>query len=195
MAPRQIVAAVLVVLVLLLAANHFRKRALERRRAEQPPAEGEFVLVCPSFGHGGAIPPEYTADGRNVSPPLVWDNVPDGTMTFALVVEDPDAPNRTFTHWMLCEIPGKLRELPEGVPSGETTAFGAQGVNDFRETAYGGPNPPHGQEHRYFFRLYALSTTLDMAGAYTKQQLRAAMAGSILAETALMGRYRPAAGR
>lgn len=189
---RRILLLLVVVAVTIYAVTVIKRRAAERRVAEQPPPEGAFVLVSPAFGHGDMIPAEYTADGRNASPPLVWDNVPDGTQTFALIAEDPDAPARTFTHWLICEIPGSVRELKPGLPRTEQVpglTSGVQGNNGFRHLGYGGPNPPPGKEHHYYFRLYALNTTLDMVGSYTRKQLLTAMKDHILAETALMGRY------
>jgi Raf kinase inhibitor-like YbhB/YbcL family protein len=191
---RRVLLFVIVVAVAFFAVTYFKQlRSMKEQALAQAPSEDAFVLVCRSFGNGNMIPAEYTADGRNVSPALVWANVPEGTQTFALIVEDPDSPIGTFTHWLICEMPRTLRELPEDVPktdllSGDVT--GVQGNNDFRHLGYGGPNPPPGKEHHYYFHLYALDTTLDMVGSFTKNQLRTAMKGHILGEATLMGRYK-----
>ncbi len=114
-------------------------------------------LTSSAFTGGGAIPSRFTCDGPNVSPQLAWEDVPEGTEAFALIVRDPDA--REFVHWLLSNIPGDLRELPEG----QGDAIGTPGVNGFRATGWGGPCPPSG-EHRYVFTLYALSARLPAAG-------------------------------
>lgn len=188
-------ALVLLVLVALIVLGivQWRSRAKRAVEPEQPPAEGAFVLTSPAFKEGEAIPIDYTADGRDVSPPLVCDKVPEGTTTFALIMDDPDARRiGAFTHWLICEIPGATRFLPEAVPSEETVGApvsAAQGINGFRNIGYGGPSPPPGRPHRYYFRLYALDTGLDMTGGFSKQQLLAAMKGHVLAEAELMGTY------
>lgn len=115
-------------------------------------------LGSPAFTDGGAIPSRYTCDGEDVSPPLAWDDVPDGTRAFALTVQDPDA--RNFVHWLLSNIPGDLRELPEG----QGDAIGTPGSTSFGATGWGGPCPPSGT-HRYVFSLYALSEPLSSTGS------------------------------
>jgi Raf kinase inhibitor-like YbhB/YbcL family protein len=135
------------------------------------------------------IPRYYTCDGDNVSPPLAWENVPEGTQSFALIAEDPDAPGGTFTHWILYNLPPSLRWLPENVRRDPTLPNGAlQGFNSFRQVGYGGPCPPGGT-HRYFFRLYALDRQLELPPAAHKEDLLEAMQGHILAEAELMGTY------
>jgi Raf kinase inhibitor-like YbhB/YbcL family protein len=147
-------------------------------------------LSSTAFHEGETIPRQYTADGRDVSPPLRWSDPPQGTQSFALVCDDPDAPRGTWVHWVLFNLPTDRRELEEGVPARETLAGGArQGKNDSGKIGYGGPAPPRGKPHRYFFKLYALDTTLDLPAGATKAQLLEAMQGHILAEGQLMGRY------
>jgi hypothetical protein len=148
-----------------------------------PPA-GAFALSSPAFLPGGAVPQAYTGDGANVSPPLEWDNVPEGTVTFALVVDDPDASFGTFTHWLICDVPERTSSLPEGASS-----QGVEGENGFRKVGYGGPMPPAGVTHRYVFTLYALDEKLEMPPGYSKNQLKAAMKGHMLGEATLVGRY------
>ena len=147
-------------------------------------------LSSTAFDEGQAIPREYTADGRNVSPPLQWQDPPAGTQSWALLCEDPDAPRGTFTHWLLFNLPTAARALAEGVPPETTLANGGlQGVNDFGKVGYGGPAPPPGKPHRYIFKLFALARSLDLQPGSTKAQLLTAMKGQVLAEGLLMGTY------
>src|SRR5437667_246924 len=114
-------------------------------------------LTSTAFQEGQSVPPEYTADGRNLSPPLTWHDPPAGTKSFALICEDPDAPRGTFTHWVVFNIPAEARELPEGVQRSEGLANGTrQGRTDFGKVGYFGPKPPEGKPHRYFFKLFDL---------------------------------------
>jgi len=147
-------------------------------------------LTSTAFKEGATIPKQYTGEGKDVSPPLKWTGAPDGTKSFALVCEDPDAPKKTWTHWVLFNVPADRHELPEGVPADKTVLGSArQGVNDFKKTGYGGPMPPPGSPHRYYFKLYALDTTLDLPAGATRQQVLDALKGHILAEGLLMGKY------
>lgn len=144
-----------------------------------------------AFQHGGDIPRKYTCDGTDVSPPLRWENAPSGTKAFALIADDPDAPVGTWAHWVIYDLPANTMELAEGIKSTETLPNGAkQGINDFRKVGYGGPCPPPGPAHRYFFRLYALDLETKLKPRATKQQLLDAIKGHILAEAQLMGRYK-----
>ncbi len=146
-------------------------------------------LISPVFSHQDLIPAKYTCDGQDLSPPLRWDDVPAATQSFALICDDPDAPRRTFVHWVLFNLSADRRSLPEGVPpDGTLSEGGIQGKNDFGNLGYGGPCPPSGS-HRYFFKLYALDRFLDLQPGATKDQVTAAMQGHILAEGELMGRY------
>jgi Raf kinase inhibitor-like YbhB/YbcL family protein len=147
-------------------------------------------LTSTAFQAGATIPKEYTGDGADCSPPLAWSEPPAGTRSLALVCDDPDAPGGTWVHWVLFNLPAETRELGKGVPTAETLPDGArQGRTDFGETGYGGPAPPKGPPHRYFFRLYALDVVLDLPAGATKAQLLEAMEGHVLAEGQLMGRY------
>jgi hypothetical protein len=158
------------------------------------PARGEgkiFAITSQAFPQGGAIPVQYTGEGKDVSPPLEWSGAPAEARSFALIVEDPDAPDPSaprmvWTHWVLFNIPSSATGLAEGakkLPGGAQ-----QGLNDWRRKGYGGPQPPIGR-HRYFFRLYALDSLLRLSGAPTKARLAQAMRGHILAEATLMGTY------
>ena len=139
---------------------------------------------------GSDIPAKYACDGGDASPPLSWTGVPRTARSLALVVEDPDAPHGTFAHWVLYHLPPGDGSLPESIRPEPTLENGAmQGRNDFGKIGYGGPCPPMGT-HRYFFRLYALDTHLQVRQGVTREQLDREMKGHILAEATLMGRYR-----
>lgn len=146
-------------------------------------------LISPAFAEGQMIPPKYTADGEDVSPPLQWSQLPGGTESLALICEDPDAPVGTWVHWLIWNIPQDAGALAEKIPPQKQLPNGSrQGVNDFGRIGYGGPAPPSGT-HRYFFRLYALDTTLDVPAGASRTQLEKAMKGRILAQAQLMGKY------
>lgn len=141
------------------------------------------------FLPGKPIPSKYTGDGANVSPSLAWDDVPAGTKSFALIVDDPDAPGGTWVHWVVFNIPAAARGLPEAMPMKDHLSDGTrQGLNNLKEAGYDGPNPPSGT-HRYFFKLYALDTVFEPMSRYGKLALLKAMDGHILAEAELMGTY------
>lgn len=147
-------------------------------------------LTSTAFQPGATIPKQYTGDGADQSPPLHWSEPPQGTKSLALICDDPDAPRGTWVHWVLFNLPAQTRELEKGVPTKQTLDSGAkQGKNDFDQIGYGGPAPPKGKPHRYFFKLYALDTVLDLPPGATKAQLVEAMKGHILAEGQLMGKY------
>lgn len=142
-----------------------------------------------SFAQGQPIPQAHTCDGGDTSPALRWSNVPQGTKTFALIADDPDAPAGTWVHWVVYNIPANTYELPAGMQRTATTSAGGQGINDFRRIGYGGPCPPPGKPHRYFFKLYALDTEVSLKTGPTKKDVEAAMQGHILATAELMGTY------
>lgn len=146
-------------------------------------------LTSPAFEDGGLIPVRYTCDGEDVSPPLNWEGAPPEAKGFALVCDDPDAPIGTWVHWVIYDIP-VCGGLPEAVATTDVTPEGAkQGINDFKRTGYGGPCPPPGSPHRYFFKLYVLDGELGLAPGATKGELLKAMGGRVLAEGCLIGRY------
>jgi hypothetical protein len=150
--------------------------------------QGETMKIeSSSFMQGQPIPQKYTCDGGDVSPQLRWSNAPEGTKTFAVIADDPDAPAGTWVHWVIYNIPGDKHELPEGVEKTAATPVGEQGVNDFRKVGYSGPCPPPGKAYRYFFKLYGLDTQLRLKSGTTKKDLEAAMQGHILANAELMG--------
>jgi Raf kinase inhibitor-like YbhB/YbcL family protein len=146
-------------------------------------------LSSTAFVNSQSIPVNYTCDGRNDSPPLQWSGAPSGTRSFALICDDPDAPGG-WVHWVLYNLPAATRELPERVPTTETLPDGAkQGLSDFKRTGYGGPCPPPGKLHRYFFKLHALDTELKLRPPATKAALLTAMKGHVLADASVMGVY------
>jgi len=150
----------------------------------------EIKVSSSAFAEGGLIPPKYTCDGSDISPPLQWDSVPEGTRSIALISDDPDAPMGTWVHWVLFNLPGETRELEENIPGDETLPNGAkQGVSDFGRIGYGGPCPPSGT-HRYFFKIYALDTEAALSAGANKRQLLKAMEGHILGQGQLIGKYK-----
>lgn len=147
-------------------------------------------ITSEAFKEGGMIPTQYTCDGPDLSPPLEWSGVPEGTKSLALICDDPDAPMGTWVHWVLYDLPPDIRNLPAGVPPDKTLEKGGtQGINDFRRYGYGGPCPPGGT-HRYFFTLYALDTVLRQAPGLSKAKLLETMKKHVLAEGVLMGKYK-----
>jgi len=151
-----------------------------------------LVLTSSAFSEGASIPEKFTCDGANVSPALTWNGAPASTQTFVLIADDPDAPAGTWVHWVLFNLPGKTNALPENVARDETLSTlgnAAQGRNDFKKIGYGGPCPPPGKPHRYFFKLYALDTSLDLHPGATKAQLEAAIHGHIVGSAQLVGTY------
>jgi Raf kinase inhibitor-like YbhB/YbcL family protein len=149
-------------------------------------------LSSAAFAEGGMLPPRFTCDGDGVSPPLAWEDVPDGTLGFALLCEDPDAPSGLFTHWVLYNLPSGSRNLAEDVPKDPVLSVGArQGTNSFGDVGYGGACPPPGdREHRYIFKLYALDASLALGPGAKREQLLDAMRGHILAEAQVTGKYK-----
>ena len=159
--------------------------------AEQGGGGMAFAIVSSSFSPGEGIPRDFTADGRDVSPVLAWQNVPVGTRTFALICDDPDAPAGTWVHWLIWNLPASARSLPQGVPSARTLPDGsAQGKNDFGRIGWGGPSPPAGKPHRYFFRLYALKEKLTLPPNASRKELDFAMRGLIIATAEVFGTYK-----
>ncbi len=147
-------------------------------------------LTSPALTAGGRIPPVFTCTGKNGSPPLSFGTAPQGTASLAVICEDPDAPGGTFIHWILYNIPPGTTSLPQDIAQKRELPDGsAHGLNDFGKTGYGGPCPPPGRPHRYFFRLYALDTLLDLRTPVTRKSIDAAMQGHILGKGELMGTF------
>jgi Raf kinase inhibitor-like YbhB/YbcL family protein len=151
-------------------------------------AEGEdripLTVSSSAFIDGGDIPIQYTCDGENLLPPLSWSGVPEDALSLAIIADDPDAPVGTFVHWVLYDLPPDVNLIAEA-KAGE----GTQGVNSFGEMGYRGPCPPKGSTHRYFFKLYALDTPLNLDSGATKDDVEGSMKGHILVQGELMGRY------
>jgi Raf kinase inhibitor-like YbhB/YbcL family protein len=149
-----------------------------------------FQLSSNAFANGEMIQKKFTCDGSDLSPPLSWKNPPAATQSFVLIMDDPDAPVGTWVHWVLYNLPANVKELAEGQEKREQLANGAsQGRNDFRKIGYGGPCPPPGKPHRYYFKLYALATKLGLEAAATKADIEHAIQDHVLGQTELMGRY------
>jgi Raf kinase inhibitor-like YbhB/YbcL family protein len=148
-------------------------------------------ITSRAFQHDGEIPRQYTCDGADRSPPLTWSDLPAGAETLVLIVDDPDAPDpqapqMTWVHWVLVNLPAATTRLPEGITA--LPAGTISGLNDWKQKGYRGPCPPIGR-HRYFHKLYALDTRLDLKGSPTKSDVMQAMQGHVLAEALLMGTY------
>lgn len=153
--------------------------------------EPVMQITSPAFAQSESIPVKYTCDGANVSPPLAWNGVPADAKSLALISDDPDAPAGTWVHWVIYGISPSRSELSEGVEASETVLDSAvQGTNDFDNIGYGGPCPPRGDPHRYFFKLYALDTELSLGPGATKQEVLDATDGHVLAQAELMGIYK-----
>jgi Raf kinase inhibitor-like YbhB/YbcL family protein len=155
-----------------------------------------LTVTSPTMKAGEPIPRDHTADGKNVSPALMWANVPAGTREFALIVDDPDAPTpQPFVHWVIYKIPGTAKGLPENIPIDAATpmphevAGAVQGMSGFRRPIYRGPAPPPGKVHNYHFTVYALDTAVDLQPGATKQQLLDAMKGHVIGQGELVATY------
>ena len=150
-----------------------------------------FTLQSNAFQEGESIPAKFTCDGADLSPALTWTDPPAGTKSFCLIVDDPDAPAGTWTHWLLWNLPDSLRALPEGMAKTKDGPHGMrQGTTDFHRPGYGGPCPPKGPAHRYYFKLMALDAPLDLPAAANRKEVDKALgARKVLATAELMGRY------
>lgn len=152
-----------------------------------------MTVITQAFSSGERIPEKYTCQGEDISPPFTIQNTPEGTQSIALLVDDPDAPRKTFTHWILFNLPADTTVLSEGLDVeehfGDEDDGPLEGVNDFGSPGYGGPCPPPGSTHHYHFRFFALDTRLDLESGATRKQLTQAMDGHILAETDYIGTF------
>jgi len=150
----------------------------------------EMMLSSPAFNEGDKIPPRFTCQGEDVSPQLDWEGVPQGTKSLALIMDDPDAPGRVFTHWVIFNLPPDRQGLTEAMPSSPRLPDDTlHGINDFGRTGYGGPCPPPGLPHHYHFTLYALDKSLDLEAGASKEQVLKAAEGHTLAHCRLTGIY------
>jgi Raf kinase inhibitor-like YbhB/YbcL family protein len=158
-------------------------------RSEELSVAQTFRLTSPAFSSNALIPPEFTCDGINHSPPMSWEAPPPETQSLVLLMEDPDAPNGTFVHWVIYDLPPDLRGLPKAIPAQPFLSQGGiQGKNDFGQYGYGGPCPPSGI-HQYWFRLYAVDKLLDLPPGVAYPAVQTALKDHILAGAELMGRY------
>lgn len=147
-------------------------------------------LKSPAFENNSVIPDIFTCQGQDISPALEWRGAPAGSQSFALICDDPDAPSGNWVHWVIYNISARALGLPQGVPRTQNLRDGArQGITDFQRSGYGGPCPPPGKPHHYFFKLYALDIMLDIEGRVTQEALLEAMEGHILAQATLVGTY------
>lgn len=159
---------------------------------EMQPAGGttSFIITSPAFTEGSKIPVKYTCDGQSISPALNWSGSPAGTASFALILEDPDAPVKNSTHWVIFNLPPDTPGLPEAVPKDGQLGSGAlQGKNGTQSIGYMGPCPPKGSPHHYRFTLYALDKSLDLSAGATKNEVLQAMEGHVLGQAQLVGIY------
>jgi Raf kinase inhibitor-like YbhB/YbcL family protein len=175
----------------LLAALFFITSATHAQTTPKGATSMAFTVKSPDFANGADIPSQFTCSGEDRSPALDWSGAPSETKSFALIVDDPDAPVGTWVHWVAFNIPGSSRALPSAVEKKAQLADGTQqGMNDFPKVGYNGPCPPPGKPHRYFFKLYALNDRLTLGSGATKSALEKAMEGHILGKAEWMGRFR-----
>jgi Raf kinase inhibitor-like YbhB/YbcL family protein len=180
---------VMIIMVVAGVTVSCQTEKMEKVAAGKGKEKMAFTIASTAFKHEGMIPIQYTCDGADISPQLAWSNVPEGTKSFALICDDPDAPVGDWVHWVMFNIPSETRELKEEIANDAVLPNGARhGTNDFRKYGYGGPCPPGGT-HRYFFKLYALDSMLTLTGKVTKKDLLEGMKGHILGQAELMGKY------
>jgi Raf kinase inhibitor-like YbhB/YbcL family protein len=158
----------------------------KKEEAVMSEQKGILTIKCPAFKDQGYIPSKYTCQGQDINPHLIFENVPEGTKSLVLIMDDPDAPIGTWDHWIVFNIPPEIREIKENeVPKGSVL-----GTNSSKNLEYGGPCPPPGKPHRYFFKLYALDTILNLEQGARKKDVENAMQGHILDQTSLVGLYK-----
>ena len=178
----------MVLLAFVFAACGKTEKPLQK--AEKGATEMAMVITSTAFTDGAAIPKKYTCDGQDASPPLAWTGVPAAAKSLALICDDPDAPMGTWVHWVLWGMAPSTPALPEGMPKDAELPGGMkQGLNSWPKTGYGGPCPPPGKPHRYFFKLYALNSDLNLPERSNKSALEEAMKGHVLAQAQIMGTY------
>ena len=154
-----------------------------------PEANKKMALSSSAFKDGESIPADYTCDGKNISPPLAWTGVPENAQSLVLIVDDPDAPNGVWTHWIVFDMPPDALNLTEAFAKSPSAAATKQGRNDFKQASYGGPCPPAGKTHRYFFKIFALDTKLNLPAGASRSDVDAAMMKHVLSSGQLMGTY------
>lgn len=179
-----IIAAVVIVGVIAISLGGKPKETPSQVSTTQTKTISNMKISSSAFGNNEKIPKKFTCDGQDLNPPLKFEEVPQNAKSLVLIMDDPDAPGRIFVHWTIWNIPPETREIAENtVPAGAVL-----GMTDFGKAGYGGPCPPSGT-HRYFFKLYALDTTLQLPSSATKAEVEALMSGHILSQTELIGLY------
>ncbi len=183
-----------IMLVIILFVSSCQGRSFEKKNTNKV-LKGEKKMIdlhlrSPAFENKGRIPKKYTADGEDISPPLEWDKPPSNTKSLVIICDDPDAPVGVWDHWILFNIPPTTTSLPEGIPQKAELDKGMKhGRNSWGRSAYGGPSPPPGKPHRYFFKIYALDVKLNLPHGTPKKKILQSMEGHILATGELMGTY------
>jgi Raf kinase inhibitor-like YbhB/YbcL family protein len=176
--------------LLVMTAASCGNSSLQSAQRPDPSPSG-FRIESAAFKQGAFIPPRFSCSGENVSPPLKWMDPPAGARSFALIVDDPDAPGGIWTHWVVFNLPAQTRALDENAPKQDKLPNGAlQGLNSFESVGYGGPCPPPGKAHRYFFRLYALNTVLRLQPRAPGEDILSALKGHTLGQAQLMGLFK-----
>jgi len=175
-----LILTILTIILMTGCTNQNINRSDEKKQIQI----GDITLTSSAFKNGGNIPIKYTCDGDDITPPLSFNNIPNSTKSLVLILDDPDAPGETWVHWIVFNIPADITEFKEDV--GPRYYIGK---NSWGNIAYGGPCPSIGEEHRYYFRLYALDTELNLFDGASRQEIDDAMAGHILGQTSLMGKY------
>ena len=179
-----------VLILTILLSGGCKIKASQNSSTDTTTMKSSLTIHSSAFQQDSAIPQRFTCQGDNISPAFQWSGAPSGTQSFALVCEDPDAPHGTFYHWVMYNIPATEHGLAENIEKRDRLANGTrQGVNSFQQMGYGGPCPPPGNPHRYYFKLFALDTQINIPGEATRDELMSAIQGHVLAEGETMGTY------
>ncbi|MCL7414740.1 MAG: YbhB/YbcL family Raf kinase inhibitor-like protein [ANME-2 cluster archaeon] len=180
----------MIILLLVLFSGCISDELEQKTQNKEETIMKNISISSAAFENGSTMPVEYTCDGADHSPALAWKGLPDGTRSITLIMDDPDAPGRTFVHWVIYNLPADSTELTTAVPRNKSLDDSSlQGKNDFGKIGYNGPCPPPGKPHRYFFKVYALDTVLDLKSGASKSQVEAAMSGHILAQGEMIGKF------
>jgi Raf kinase inhibitor-like YbhB/YbcL family protein len=180
----------LIITQLVLFSGYLSNQPEQEIQTDEDTIMEQISISSDAFKASTSLPVEHTCDGEDRSPAFSWNTVPADTQSIALIVDDPDAPGKTWVHWVIYNIPANTTRLPAAVPKNKILDDGSlQGKNDFGRIGYNGPCPPPGKPHRYFFKVYALDTTSGLKNGATKSQLEAAMSGHILAQGEMIGKY------
>lgn len=181
----RILSVIVISAMLFSACTHAQQQSLKSKTNKPETNMSRMKLKSKAFENNQQIPKRHTCDGENLSPPLSIEEIPDGTKSMAVIVEDPDAPVGIFTHWLVWNMPPQFDELPEGSPPPSSL----QGINGFGDEKWGGPCPPPGPEHRYIFKIFALDTILELKKEVRKPLLEEAIEGHIIDQAELIGLY------